>query len=247
MAGMKFQMKPGATRVKRKQVAVFQVNGEKVVVRTKRNRRARRMTLRIDAANDCAVLVLPSRASLSEGIDFARSKAPWVKEKLESLPPRLPFAPGETVRVKGQLLTIRYDSRVGPRVKRDGDILRVGGDPDMVRDRIVHWLRERARCAITRRVEERAGQINKRFRRITLRDSRTRWGSCSARGNLSFSWRLILAPVDVLDYVVSHEVAHLAEMNHGPRFWRLVDELAPRSARARDWLSHYGTVLLRQG
>jgi predicted metal-dependent hydrolase len=244
---MKLQMKSGAPRVKRKQVAVFQVNGERVVVRTKRNRRARRMTLRIDAANDCAVLVLPSRASLSEGIDFARSKAPWVKEKLESLPPRMPFAPGETIRVKGQLLTIRYDSRVGAHAKRDGDILRVGGDPDLVRDRIVHWIRERARCAITRRVEERAAQINKRFRRITLRDSRTRWGSCSARGNLSFSWRLILAPVEVMDYVVSHEVAHLAEMNHGPRFWRLVDELAPRSMRARDWLSHYGTALLRQG
>jgi predicted metal-dependent hydrolase len=244
---MKLQMKSGAPRVRRKQVAVFQVNGEKVVVRTKRNRRARRMTLRIDAANDCAVLVLPSRASLSEGIDFARSKAPWVKEKLESLPPRMPFAPGATIRVKGQLLTIRYDSRVGAHAKRDGDILRVGGDPDLVRDRIVHWLRERARCAITRRVEERAAQINKRFRRITLRDSRTRWGSCSARGNLSFSWRLILAPVEVMDYVVSHEVAHLAEMNHGPRFWRLVDELAPRSMRARDWLSHYGTALLRQG
>lgn len=244
---MKLQMKSVAPQTKRKQVAVFQVNGEKIVVRTKRNRRARRMTLRIDAANDCAVLVLPSRASLSEGIDFARSKAPWVKEKLESLPPRTPFAPGETIRVKGQNLTIRYDNRVGPHVKRDGEILRVGGDPDLVRDRIIHWLRERARHAITRRVEERAALINKRFRRITLRDSRTRWGSCSARGNLSFSWRLILAPVEVMDYVVSHEVAHLAEMNHGPRFWRLVEEIAPRSARARDWLSQYGTELLRQG
>lgn len=244
---MKSQNKSGALRVTRKQVQVFQVNGEKVLVRTKRNRRARRMTLRIDAANDCAVLVLPSRASLSEGIDFARSKAPWVKEKLESLPPRMPFAPGKTIRVKGENLTIRYDNRVGARVKRDGDILRVGGDPDLVRDRVVHWLRERARHAIARRVEERAQMIGKRFRRITLRDSRTRWGSCSARGNLSFSWRLILAPVEVLDYVVSHEVAHLAEMNHGPRFWRLVEELAPRSLRARDWLSEYGTALLRQG
>jgi predicted metal-dependent hydrolase len=244
---MKARDKLGSSPVKRKQVTVFQVNGEKVVVRTKRNRRARRMTLRIDAANDCAVLVLPSRASLSEGIDFARSKAPWVKEKLESLPPRMPFAPGETVRVKGEPLTIRYDSRVGPRVKRDGEILRVGGELEDVRDRVVHWLRERARCAIARRVEERAGLIGKRFRRITLRDSRTRWGSCSARGNLSFSWRLILAPVEVMDYVVSHEVAHLAEMNHGPRFWKLVDEIAPKSSRARGWLSEYGTALLRQG
>ncbi len=244
---MKARDKSGTPPVKRKQVTVFQVDGEKVVVRTKRNRRARRMTLRIDAANDCAVLVLPSRASLSEGIDFARSKAPWVKEKLESLPPRMPFAPGETIRVKGELLTIRHDKRVGPRVKRDGDILRVGGELDDVRDRIVHWLRERARCAIARRVEERAGQVGKRFRRITLRDSRTRWGSCSARGNLSFSWRLILAPVDVMDYVVSHEVAHLAEMNHGPRFWKLVDDLVPKSPRARDWLSRWGTALLRQG
>lgn len=244
---MKMQEKSGESKIKRKQMAVFQVNGEKVLVRTKRNRRARRMTLRIDAANDCAVLVLPSRASLSEGIDFARSKAPWVKEKLEDLPPRMPFAPGKTVRVKGETLTIRYDSRVGAHAKRDGDILRVGGDPDEVRERVVHWIRERARCAIQRRVEERAAAIGKRFRRITLRDSRTRWGSCSALGNLSFSWRLILAPVEVMDYVVSHEVAHLAEMNHGPRFWRLVEELAPRSGRAREWLGEYGTALLRQG
>ena len=230
-----------------KHVTVFQVNGEKVVVRTKRNRRARRMTLRIDAANDCAVLVLPSRASFAEGIDFARSKAPWVKEKLKSLPPRLPFAPGETLRVKGRLLTIRYDNRVGPRALRDGDILRVGGDPDRVRERVIHWLRECARCAITKRVEAQAAQINKKFRRVTLRDSRTRWGSCSTLGNLSFSWRLIMAPVEVMDYVVSHEVAHLAQMNHGPRFWKLVDELVPHSPRAREWLGHYGTALLRQG
>lgn len=233
--------------MKRKQVTVFQVNGEKVTVRTKRNRRARQMTLRIDAANDCAVLVLPSRASLAEGIDFARSKAPWVKEKLESLPPRMPFAPGEVIRVKGRLLTIRYDNRVGPRATRDGDILRVGGDPDRVRERVIHWLRESARGAITKRVEQRAAQINKKFCRVTLRDSRTRWGSCSALGNLSFSWRLILAPVEVMDYVVSHEVAHLAQMNHGPRFWKLVDELVPHSPRAREWLGIYGTALLRQG
>jgi hypothetical protein len=233
--------------IKQKQMAVFQVDGEKVIVRTKRNRRARRMTLRIDAANDCAVLVLPSRVSFAEGIDFARSKAPWVKEKLEALPPRMPFAPGETLRVKGESLTIRYDARVGPRAKRDGEYLRVGGEPDQVRDRVVHWLRERARLIVARRVEERAALIGKRFRRVTLRDSRTRWGSCSARGNLSFSWRLILAPVEVLDYVVSHEVAHLAEMNHGPRFWKLVEELAPNSTKARDWLGEYGTALLRQG
>jgi predicted metal-dependent hydrolase len=100
---------------------------------------------------------------------------------------------------------------------------------------------------LSRRAHALAAKVNRRINRITVRDTKSRWGSCSATANLSFSWRLILAPKSVFHYVVAHEVAHLVEMNHGPRFWRLVDQLAPNSERQRIWLKRNRTRLLRYG
>ncbi|HEY4135459.1 MAG TPA: SprT family zinc-dependent metalloprotease [Alphaproteobacteria bacterium] len=218
-----------------------------VTLQAKRSRRARRMTLRIDAGNDCAILVLPTYVALAEGLAFARSKADWLHSKLAELPERQSFADGAVLQVLGRAVTIRHEPGLGARVVEENGILRVGGDADLLRGRVLRWLKLAARKALAERATERAAQIGRKHSRVTLRDSRTRWGSCSSDGNLSFCWRLVLAPPDVFDYVVSHEVAHLAEMNHGPRFWEIVAQLTPHAEAAKRWLTDNGAALQRQG
>jgi len=128
----------------------------------------------------------------------------------------------------------------------DGEI-RVRGDPMHLARRVRDYLVAQARSELASRARRLAARIGRNVARVTVRDTKSRWGSCSGRGNLSFSWRLILVPEPVIDYVVAHEVAHLAEMNHGPRFWRLVESLSPDSAAPRAWLKRHRNRLLSYG
>lgn len=121
----------------------------------------------------------------------------------------------------------------------------VAGGQEHASRRLIDWLKVEARKDIFYRVHHHAANLNIYPKRIIVRDQATRWGSCSSTGNLSFSWRLIFAPSYVLDYVAAHEVAHLREMNHGPRFWRVVRETMPDMQRARGWLKQHGAELHR--
>ncbi len=244
---MNFFFRPKKKAPAKTHEAVIETPHGPVTIKAKRNRRARRMTLRIDATHDCAILVLPTYVALAEGLDFARSKAGWLQDKLAELPERLTFTDGAVLQVLGRAVTIRHEPGLGARVVEERGYLRVGGDAALLRGRVLRWLKAEARRAIVPLAAERAGMIGKKHKRVTLRDSRSRWGSCSSDGSLSFCWRLILAPADVLDYVVSHEVAHLAEMNHGALFWDVVERLTPHRETARRWLAENGALLQRQG
>jgi predicted metal-dependent hydrolase len=226
---------------------VVSAEGDEVSILTRRDRRARRMTLRIDAANDRAILVLPTWVPMSEGLRFVRAKARWMREKLNSLPPRERLEDGAHLTLFGMPLTIQHRSELGAVVVRDGPWLYVGGTKDRVTMRLIAWLKMEARKRLAERAEVMAAQLGKAVKRVSVRDSRTRWGSCAADGSLSFSWRLALAPEDVSTYVVAHEVAHLVAMNHGPKFWRVVENLLPDHGGAKTWLSENGVRLLRHG
>lgn len=226
---------------------VIPADGRDVPILTRRHRRARRMTLRIDASNDRAILVLPPWVPMSEGLRFVRAKARWMKEKLEALPPRERFEDGARITVFGAKITIRHRSDLGALVVRDGPSLYVGGTAERVPERVAAWLKAEAKTRLAERAHATAARLGKTVRRVSVRDSRTRWGSCAADGSISFSWRLALAPEDIADYVVAHEVAHLVAMNHGPKFWRTVESLLPNHGHARSWLSEHGVRLLRHG
>jgi predicted metal-dependent hydrolase len=143
---------------------------------------------------------------------------------------------------------IRWESAPSLQPVRIGDgEIRVCGNPAYLARRVRDHLAVMARAQLTQRAKHLAARIGHEVARVSVRDTRSRWGSCSEQGNLSFSWRLILAPEPVVDYVVAHEVAHLAEMNHGPRFWRLVESLAPGSAAQRAWLRQHRNRLLSYG
>jgi predicted metal-dependent hydrolase len=210
--------------------------------------RARRVGLRIDATERKVEVILPRGVAVKTGLRFLEAKRDWVAARLEALPQPVPFVEGAPVPLLGVVHRIRRElDPATPPVRIVDREIRVRGDPAYLARRVRDHLIALAGAEIASRARRLAAQIGRDVARVTLRDTRSRWGSCSARGNLSFSWRLILAPEPVLDYVVAHEVAHLIEMNHGPRFWQLVARLVPDSAGPRAWLKQHRVRLLSYG
>lgn len=208
---------------------------------------ARRVSLRVDAPTGVVLLVVPKRASLKRAADFAEKNRKWIDSKLNSLPPPVPFADGVDVPVGGVSHRVRYRPEARGTVWREGHEIHVAGKAEHLPRRLTDWLKAEARRQIAGLIDRHADILGKRPARVTLRDTTTRWGSCSPTGRIAFCWRLILAPQEVMDYVVAHEMAHLVELNHGPKFWRLVRQLVPDVDAPRRWLSEHGIRLHRYG
>ncbi|WP_144184796.1 M48 family metallopeptidase [Elioraea rosea] len=218
-----------------------------VEVEWRRSPRARRVTLRIDPTSGSVVVTLPMRAGRNQGVALLRAHADWVRERLAALSPRVPFIDGAIVPLLGRPHAIRHRPGAVGGVWLEGEEIHVSGDPSFLSRRVTAWLREHAKAEIAPRAAIHAGRIARRFARISIKDPRSRWASCAPDGTLAFSWRLVLTPPWVLDYVIAHEVAHLAEMNHGPRFWAAVARLTPHADAAKVWLAAHGQRLLRYG
>ncbi|MBC8337811.1 MAG: M48 family metallopeptidase [Rhodospirillales bacterium] len=229
--------------------------GRRVAVRFLRNRRARRIILRLDTNNDGnqdgaedgVVVTLPGRTGVEEGLALVRDKADWVLARLEGRPPRIPFVDGAVVPLGGVDHVIRHTGAGRGLVRLEGANILVAGGLEHTARRVRDWFRGEAKARIRGKVRDKAAVLDRTPGRITVRDTKSRWGSCSHDGNLSFCWRLVMAPESVLDYVVAHEVAHLAEHNHGPEFWRLVGTLTDDMDWGRDWLRRNGERLHRIG
>lgn len=221
--------------------------GRQVTLAVRRSTRARRILLRIDRNARRAELVLPPGVSVAEGRAFAEKKALWLRNRLALLPECIPFASGETVPILGRNRLLVHDPAARAGVVLDGGRLIVSGHRDFFARRVRDWLKREARRHIAELAHAKAERIGRPVARISVRDQQSRWGSCSTTGNLNFSWRLVLAPAEVLDYVVAHEVAHLAEMNHSPRFWQLVDTLTDHTDFGRSWLRSHGPGLHAYG
>ncbi|MDG4649919.1 SprT family zinc-dependent metalloprotease [Roseibacterium sp. SDUM158017] len=212
-----------------------------VEVVLRRNRRARRFSLRVSRADGRVSLSLPFWAPEDEALAFLHDRADWVRRHLDRAPPRLQARIGAEVPVCGvPRPVVAGEGRAARFV--DGRIAVPPGPREG--PRLKALLTALARERLARAVSVHAGAIGRSAGRLTLRDPRSRWGSCSARGDLMFSWRLIMAPAPVLDYVAAHEVAHLAEMNHGPGFWKLCRALCPETDTHRTWLRAHGNDLL---
>ncbi|MEQ8355604.1 MAG: SprT family zinc-dependent metalloprotease [Kiloniellaceae bacterium] len=218
-----------------------------VPLELRRHPRARRITLRLSPGGDGVQMVLPRRTSVREAIDFAERNGGWILKHLEKVPDRIPFVDGAVIPLLGENHTIAHDPAGRSGVIREGGTIRVSGLAQHLPRRVGDFLKREARTEISTRARAKAAVIEERVGRISLRDTRSRWGSCSSSGDLNFSWRLILAPEPVLDYVVAHEVAHLAELNHSRRFWKLADRLTGDMAAAKTWLSRNSAELWRYG
>lgn len=219
--------------------------GASLSVRT--SGRARRLSLRVDPRSGDIVLTLPPSAKLGAARRFLRDHRAWIEKQAKALPDRIPFAAGATVPVFGEPHTIVPSAERGPPVTRNPGKLVVTGDARHTPRRIADYLHALASRELRLAVDDFAERIDRKVARITVRDPKTRWGSCSTTGTLSFSWRLVMAPRRVLRYVAAHEVAHLRHPNHGQHFWSLVATLHPGFAEDRETLRRLTLDLNRYG
>ena len=265
-----------ATVLPLEQTPVLRVPSVGCTVELRRSPRAKRFSLKVSHTERAAILTLPNRGRVEDANAFLARHADWLRKQLERLPEPVPFVDGAIIPLRGELHRITFAgpqrySRVVWQEKEAGSApapknalaawrnlssqrfdaplanLHVSGEREHAPRRFHDWLRAEVRKDIAASVEKYAGMLECSYKRIAIRDQATRWGSCSTSGTLSFSWRLIFAPPFVLDYVAAHEVAHLREMNHGPRFWRLMRDAVPGMQRARIWLKTYGAELHRFG
>jgi predicted metal-dependent hydrolase len=217
-----------------------------LAVHLRRSARARRISLRVSRLDGRITLTLPTGVQQRLGEAFVAERAAWLRAALAGLDRVCPVIPGALLPVEGVPLCVTRAPVRG--VQIDGDALLVPerGRPGAV---AAAWLKLRARARVLDAVDRYAAALGPAARRpparLRLADPKGRWGSCSSAGDIMLSWRLILAPPAVLDYVAAHEVAHLAQMNHSPAFWAEVARLMPDHARHRDWLRRNGSALHR--
>jgi len=214
-------------------------------VRWCRSPRARRVSLRIDPRAGEVVVTLPMRAGRRAGMALLTTHAAWVMQRLTALAPPVALAAGAEVLLGGRPHVIRHDPDARGGAFLDGATIVVSGRPEFLARRVKDFLRAEAKRRIAVLAEGHAAALGVKIRAIRLKDTNSRWGSCAPDGTLAFSWRLVMAPDWVLDYVVAHEVAHLRELNHSPRFWTHVESLTPNREAAQDWLRDNGPALLR--
>lgn len=214
-----------------------------VEITLRRSARARRFSLRVSRLDGRVTLSMPARAREAEALRFAADQAGWLRGVLGRAVPRAGLAFGAEVPFEGRRLCLTAAPVRAVRV--EGEALLAPADPARLGPRVEAFLKLAARQRLQAACEAHAGALGRPFARLALRDTRSRWGSCTAEGGLMFSWRLIMAPPEVLDYVAAHEVAHLAEMNHSPAFWAVVRRLMPGYEPHRRWLKRNGAGLHR--
>ncbi len=214
-----------------------------VPVVLRRSRRARRISLRVSGLDGRVTVTLPLRAPQHEAESFVREKESWIRANMARAPEPLRPAVGGHILWQGREIGIRVGG--GRFARIEAGVLLVPPDPVSLPARVAALMKQVARERLTEAADRHAERLGCRFSRISLRDPRSRWGSCSSEGNLMFSWRLIMAPPEVLEYVAAHEVAHLLEMNHSPAYWRIVAGICPDYKQHRRWLRENGRFLHR--
>ncbi|HMH65730.1 MAG TPA: SprT family zinc-dependent metalloprotease [Rhizomicrobium sp.] len=224
---------------------LLKIDGRLLEVRLRLNPRARRMIVKVNPATGEVSVTAPSRRGLAHALDFARGEQDWIARQLAKAPGPVALAAGTVIPFRGVRHEIRAAAKGPAPVWREDGIIWVRGREAHIARRVLDFLKSEARALFEARVLEHALKLGVKPSRITVRDTASRWGSCSSARSLSFSWRLILAPDFVLDYVVAHEVAHLKEMNHSKRFWAHVRSLVPEIDAPQDWLKANGRELQR--
>ena len=222
-------------------------------VEVRRHPAARRLTLRVSRTRRAVIVTLPVQCGLEEAGSFLHRNIDWVRARLDSLPEPVPFRHGILVPLRGTAHRLIFPGEIPRRrvVRRieahPFPELHAPGEASAAVQRLEQWFAREARRDLEECVTKHANNLGVTPGRLTVRDQSSRWGSCSTTGALSFSWRLVLAPPAILDYVAAHEVAHLREMNHGPRFWALLRQMCPDMDEAKRWLRIYGMDLHRYG
>lgn len=228
------------------QTEIETADGRRVPLKLVVNPRARRVSVRIDPMRREAVATAPHARHLKRAAQFASERAAWIASELSRLPQATALTPGAEIPLRGEPHRLLFErGRSRPRIEKDHAPVLIVPAPDtaLFAPRLLRFLKEEARSDLCQSVSRYSDLLKVKPSRIQVKELRSRWGSCSADGVLSFAWRIVMAPPFVLDYLAAHEVAHLKEMNHSRRFWALVRQCDPGFERGRDWLREQGWAL----
>lgn len=229
------------------QLRSLDVAGRTLPLVIRQNAQATRMTLRIEPGGKALKLTVPQGLPQREIDAFLDRHQGWLMTKLARFSHEDELCEGASIPLRGVSHRIERTGKLRGltevRLIEGAPVLLVSGSEQHLKRRIADFLRKEARRDLEDRVKVHAAAVNRKVKSLTLKDTRSRWGSCSTDGALSFSWRIVMAPPEVLDYLAAHEVAHLREMNHGPGFWSLCESLCPGTPEAKQWLKRNGTML----
>lgn len=207
--------------------------------------RAKKLTLRIDSKEHLPILTLPRYCSQKKALEFVRAHTEWIKSTLAKLPTSHPFQNGDRISVFGKEVTISHQPQRRLGAKIENDLLVVSGEEEFINRRIKDFIKKKAADEFYKRSKKYAKKIGVEFNDVTIKDTKSRWGSCSSLNNLNYSWRIALAPEFVINYLMAHEVAHLAHPNHSQSFWQTVAKLIPDYEQGELWLKEHGRELYR--
>lgn len=217
------------------------VGNPPIEITLRHNPRARRYNLRISNRDGAVKLTVPYGGDRAGAFEFAQSQEGWLRKHLIKVQPGRIVGVGASVLLDGEMVRVDIGGGRSPRVE-DG-VLRVSGREDTAAARVRGFYKTLARERMLTASEAYAAALGKSFAAISIRDTKSRWGSCTSDGRLMYSWRLMMAPRNVQDYVAAHEVSHLVELNHSPAYWAVVDSIFPEYQEARRWLKRNGSYL----
>ena len=225
----------------------IEIDGRRLPVKVVENDRAKRLTLRIVPGGGALKITTPCHVSDDELEEFVYRNKNWAAARLARLPEETKLRVGSVVPYKGVdhklVSTGKLRGTVRVCVQEGEPVLEVPGTEEMIGRKILSWFKQEARRELDRCVSSHANTLGVRPKQIRITDTTSRWGSCSSTRTLSFSWRVIMAPPQVLNYLAAHEVAHLVEMNHSDKFWALTRKLCPDTDVQKTWLRNHGAKL----
>ena len=242
--------RPAPRNGKSERWTLLEIDGRNVDVRVLENPRTTRLTLRLVPASktgESLKVTVPPGTPESEVDAFLERNRNWAAARLSRLPEVTKIEDGAVIPLRGVPHRIMHSGLgrgvVSIGMEEDGKVIRVFGDPKFTPRKVQDFLKRQAKQDLTKAVARYSAELGVKAKSITLRDTTSRWGSCSSSGALNFSWRIILAPPEVLNYLAAHEVAHLREMNHSDRFWSLVEQICPDMEPQKAWLRTHGAKL----
>ena len=213
-------------------------------VKVKKTSVAKKLVLRIDSKDHCAILSIPKYCLRKQALKFLQENEVWIINTLANLPKLSNFADGDEISVFGKIYKICHENKhKGTRF--EGDLLKVGGDKVFLHRRVKDFLKKEAVDKLAEISIKTAEKIGVKIASVTVKDTKSRWGSCSTKGNINYNWRIVLAPKKVIDYLVCHEVSHLKHPNHSTDFWSTVESLCPSYKDSRNWLKTHGKELYK--
>ncbi len=230
------------TRTSKNDAHFIDIGDIRLPIKITKRRNSRRLVVRYQPIKKSLSLTLPQATSIKQGLHFVNEKREWIEKQLMQYANPKPLHNDRTIPIFGKEMRIEH---IGGRglITEEYGVLKIHGDIEFMARRIKKYLIDKLKSEISMLAKNNAATLGARIGSITLRDTSSRWGSCSFEGNLSFSWRLVFAPYEIVAYVVAHEVAHIREHNHSPAFWKLVAGLCPNYMESEDWLKKNGKTL----